>query len=125
MYRFKATVQITAIFLLGALCASPGSLLAEPQLKDPTAPPRTLVRGVAVAKPAEVLNLESILVGRDRRLAVINGSIVAEGDKVGSSRIVEISSDSVLVRRPGQAARLKLAATPDIRMPSDSGIDIR
>lgn len=47
---------------------------------------------------APLPSIGSILYGPDRRLAIVNGAIVGEGDAVGDRRIVRIDRDSVLLR---------------------------
>jgi hypothetical protein len=52
--------------------------------------------------------VSGILISSDRRLAVINGSVVGPGDKVGTRVIVRIESDAVVFRDPSGA---------DVRVP--------
>jgi hypothetical protein len=59
------------------------------------ATPRT---AVPLSDPMPAVN--SILVGPDRRLAVLDGSIVREGDVVGRRMVVRIESGAVVLREP-------------------------
>jgi hypothetical protein len=62
-----------------------------------------LVRPVAaVMKPltAPVPQVNSILVAPDRRLAVVAGEIVREGDAVGPRILIRIEPDAVVLREP-------------------------
>jgi MSHA biogenesis protein MshK len=77
-------------------------------LSDPTRP--SAYQNTAVGK--NNLRLESILFSASRRVAVINGKIVAEGDTIGRSKIIKISNDSVKINRDGQFKTLKLKRTP-------------
>jgi len=49
--------------------------------------------------------LESILVGLDRRFALIDGRIVEAGDVVRGARVVEITATAVLLRDEGGRLR--------------------
>lgn len=85
---------------LALLCAA--SVHAE--LGDPTRPPdykkqAELPRAAAAA--AEKWALTSVLISPRRRVAVVNGQAVQEGDTVGSSRIVRIRTSEVLLQRGG------------------------
>ena len=46
-----------------------------------------------------------------RKVAVINGNVVAEGDSIGSTKIIQIKSDSVTVNRDGKSKTLELKRT--------------
>jgi MSHA biogenesis protein MshK len=104
---------LLAVLLTWAALLSQAQAQAQPQ--DPTQPPQTLVGAVAIEKPSITLSLDSILIGDDRRVAVINGEVVGEGDSLADTRIVRIGSDNVLVRRAGESARLELPSAPEVR----------
>jgi hypothetical protein len=55
-----------------------------------------------VMKPlrAPVPQVNSILVAPDRRLAVVAGEIVREGDAVGPRVLIRIEPDAVVLREP-------------------------
>jgi hypothetical protein len=63
----------------------------------------------AAAAPPPDANVESILYGPDRRLAIVDGRIVTIGDYIGSSRIVDITQTAVIVV-DGRGGRAQLAA---------------
>jgi hypothetical protein len=57
--------------------------------------------------PLPVVN--SILVAPDRRLAVLDGVIVREGEAVGSRVLIRIEPDAVILREPsGHEVRVSL-----------------
>lgn len=56
--------------------------------------------------------LESTLVAPDRRVAVINGKLVSEGESVDGARVIEIRKLDVLVQTPTR--RMTLQLLPDI-----------
>jgi hypothetical protein len=56
-------------------------------------------------------DLRLILYAPGRRLAIINGRILALGDLVGAARIIDITTEAVLLRDPqGQTRKLVLGA---------------
>lgn len=78
-------------------------------LKDPTQP------GEYRAATKRVnLNLESILFSDTRRVAVINGKALQEGEKLGSARVLSIGKDVVRVQQQGKTYNLTLQR-PTIR----------
>jgi hypothetical protein len=53
--------------------------------------------------------VDSILIDQERRLAIIDGTIVAIGDNVGPRVVVQIERDGVVLREPsGLAVRVAL-----------------
>lgn len=117
MYKSGKPHCLASFLFLTFLWVVAAEVQAQPasRLKDPTAPPRTALGPMVVAKPAARLSLNSILIGPGRKVAVINGEIVGEGDTLAGARIMKISSGSVLVRAAGQASRLTLSVAPDVR----------
>jgi len=49
---------------------------------------------------APLPQVNSILVAPDRRLAVLDGAIVREGEKVGPRVLLKIEQDAVILREP-------------------------
>lgn len=86
------------VFLVASSCAS--------ALNDPTRP--SAYRPV---EGAQTLTLESVLVGNDRKIAVINGSVVTEGERVKGFAVIEIRKDSVKGRSNGKIVILNLDHT--------------
>lgn len=67
----------------------------------------------ATIEPEPDLIVGSILHSADRRLAVVNGTIVRTGDRVGSSTIVEIQPRAIVVESSRGARHLvELRASP-------------
>jgi hypothetical protein len=72
-----------------------------------SAPVASVKRLVPLRDPLPTV--ESILVSRDRRLAVVGGSIVKVGDTVGPRVVVQIESAAVVLREPsGYEIRIAL-----------------
>ena len=91
--------------------AQPPVRFAAPAVGQPTA--RTASRG---APPSDAVLgfdavLGTILYSPDRKLAIIDGRIVAPGDEIRGARIVDITATSVLLRDDqGRLRRLTLAS---------------
>jgi MSHA biogenesis protein MshK len=98
---------------LAVLC---GAALAQDGI-DPTRPPAVMTAPPAVAGAAPLPleraepQLQSILVSLrpgGRRIAVIDGKIVRQGQRVGDAVLVAIGSTEVVLRRAGKTQTLKL-----------------
>jgi MSHA biogenesis protein MshK len=103
---------------LAAVAALP--VPAQNALPDPTRPPAEVLapqgeRGApAVAVAAAGPQLQSVLVARrpgGRRLAVIDGTIVPLGGKVGGAVLVEVRESAVVLQRGKQKQVLKLVSS--------------
>lgn len=98
--------------LLASACAQ-GQALA-----DPTRPPASLITpqrtpdGAIVSAPVRAEpRLQSVLVSTragGRRIAVIDGKMVRQGQRVGDAVVVSISAREVVLRRGSQTQTLKL-----------------
>lgn len=80
-------------------------LVAPPAaaFSDPTQPAQYRAAAKRVA-----LKLESVLVSSTRKVAVINGQVVAEGETIGGARVVSIAKDKVRLRKSGKTISLTL-----------------
>ena len=106
-------VQVAACvlgFLLPVLCH------AE-DLPDPTRIPASIAApldaGVTVAPPA---GLQSIIISKTRRAAIIDGETVELGGKHGDARLVEVREGSVVLK--GAQGRQVLTLFPGVKMVS-------
>ena len=101
---------ISVALLLSLWATAPGAA-AEVVLKDPTRPLRAPAPGVVAADPAGPRpRLNSVLFGPDRRVAVIDGRRMTEGDSHGAVEVMTIHPDRVVVRQAG-VGRLVLKLT--------------
>jgi MSHA biogenesis protein MshK len=74
--------------------------LAAGALDDPMRPPTAAAPGSRKAGPVEPgFALTSTTIARERRVAVINGKSVAQGDSVGGAEVVEILPTQVRLRQ--------------------------
>jgi len=62
--------------------------------------------------PSSAWTLQSILSAADRRIAIINGTRVREGDRIGSARVVSIKSSRVILNTGKQTLTLQLLPAP-------------
>ncbi|GAA3955642.1 general secretion pathway protein GspB [Allohahella marinimesophila] len=131
-FRFRLrTLPSVGVLALGLMCipisqaaeAPPASKMIEGmEIQDPTRPlnwragPRA-ASSAAVARPKLAIN--SILISSARRLAIINGRSVAEGDTIEGVKVQRVSADGVRLSWQGQqwTARLSTAGGA-VRKPS-------
>jgi MSHA biogenesis protein MshK len=85
---------------------------------DPFRPPRQIEQPVVddAAKAPAGSRLESVLIGPDRRIAVINGQQYLEGDRIGNGRVLRISESEVVIRHPDRDEKLTMFAEGGKRM---------
>ena len=114
MFRPLATTSVqSGSVLLGVLLLSSGASVFSNsgELSDPTRPPLVAPAGSAAQQALPVLS--SVLIGIDRKLAVIDGKVLAEGDVSQGFRVQRIEPDRVVVSRAGRpAVTLLLDRTP-------------
>jgi MSHA biogenesis protein MshK len=102
--------SLPACLVAGFLASSAPTHAALGQsLSDPTRPPN--ISGAAgpqgdVEGPTTVL--QTILISPGRKLAVINGSVVALGGKVGDATLAGISESAVVLKYSDRTEVLKL-----------------
>lgn len=89
--------------------------------RDPTRPPPQKMASAPADSAVPPLALDSVVYSPTRRVAVINQSVVAEGDIFRADsvsppgRVLEISPDSVMIVRDGEKTRLHLPQSPEVR----------
>lgn len=67
------------------------------------------VKNTAVKKSVrKPLQLSSILIGKARKVAIINGRSLVVGDSIEDAKVVKISKDRVSLRRKGKTVNLML-----------------
>ncbi|MDP1997232.1 MAG: hypothetical protein Q8J90_08530, partial [Gallionella sp.] len=110
-----------ALFFLLVFYASPA--FAE-ELPDPTRPPASLTApvaapasGVPEIRPAR---LQSILISKTRRAAIIDGESVELGGKYGDAKLIEVNEGSIVLR--GAQGRQVMTLFPDVKITGKQGI---
>lgn len=109
----EAMTLLRTVLLAAALAGTP-AFAQEGSLPDPTRPPASVLSPVSpagqVAVPG-VPQVQSILVSLrpgGRRIAVLNGKTLRQGDRVGGAVLEAIEPTYVVLRRGSQKQILKL-----------------
>ncbi len=108
-------MKISLLLIALLLC---GPALGAGKLRDPTRPlfvPRPPgAAGAAGAAPAPVVLpvLQLVLTGADRRYAVIDGELLAEGDAIRGLTLKQILDDGVVLITPNGPRTLPLSVEP-------------
>ena len=78
-------------------------------MTDPTRPPIAVKQTAKTSKesPRTTL-LSAVLFSDDRRVAVIDGRVLREGDRVGDAVVTEIFADGVKLARGGHVQVMRL-----------------
>lgn len=106
--RFAGFVLQHGLLLLALNVVTP-LILAE-GMTDPTRPPEAfgLVRDATVAAVAAAPKLQSVLISRGRKIALINGQAFKLGDQFEEMEIVRISEREVVLRKGKELQTLKI-----------------
>lgn len=97
------------------------------ELVDPTRPPASLAApvaapasGVPEIRPAK---LQSILISKTRRAAIIDGESVELGGKYGDAKLIEVNEGSIVLR--SAQGRQVMTLFPDVKITGKQGIKIK
>ena len=87
----------------------------KPMLHDPTQPLATPARkpaaeAQAASPPPRLPQLQMVLISEQRRLAMIDDELVAEGESVKGVRVLSIRKEAVIIATPKGPRTLPLAA---------------
>lgn len=112
----KRMTKITAVLFGGFLTLAVAVVYAQPELADPTRPSGWRAVQEQGERVSEVpVRLDSILLSPWRRIAVINGHTLAEGESRDGLTLVKVSKSEVEVRVDGQTQRLQLESAAGVR----------
>lgn len=102
--------------VLGGLCMVCGAQLYAEELSDPTRPPTSIFAPADAAGNAKnsAAGLQSIIISKQRRAAIIDGVTVELGGKHGDSRLIEINEGNVVLS--GTHGRRVLTLFPDVKV---------
>ena len=110
MHSRCSMLTVSAVLLFGPLLTVGAELL-----RDPTRPYATPVvaatRGPAKARPA-TFSVSAILVSQKRRVAIVNGKRVSEGDQVDGATVVKILADRLRLNFHGKEITTRLLPDP-------------
>lgn len=83
-------------------------------LGDPMRPPALMGAASETAGTPGGMVLQSTIMSRGRRIAMIDGKSMNVGDRIGEARIMAINPDSVTLREGGASRVLKLNESVEI-----------
>jgi MSHA biogenesis protein MshK len=91
--------------------------LTSQSAQDPMRPPSWMSnRSAPVVINTDNLELQQILISTNRKLAIINESVVKEGEIIAGAKILKITKQWVKVKRQGRILTLKISpATKEYR----------
>jgi len=105
-----------AALLLALGASSAGQAALAQTLADPMRPPQISASEQAMVEaPQGASRLQSVLISPARRLAVIDGSVVALGGQVGGATVVAISETGVVLRKGDERETLSFPPGVQIR----------
>lgn len=111
------------VCLAGVVSVAGASAQALP---DPTRPPASLAHAQGesdgAAATSAVPALQSVIVGPNRKIAVINGQAVKLGDKYGEARVVKIDEAEVVLKNGDVLQTLKLFPSIEKKSAVDSAV---
>lgn len=84
-------------------------LSAQEQLRDPTRP--NFARPVEPAAARPVFEVTAIFISDRRRVAVVNGQLVAEGGSVDGATVTEVLPGSLRIQHLGREMTVRLMET--------------
>lgn len=93
------------------------------ELTDPTQPPARIAMPAVEPVAAEIkaAGLQSILIGKQRRAAIIDGETVELGGMHGAAKLIEVNEASVVMRGP--QGKQVLTLFPDVGItPEKNGV---
>ncbi|MDX1588772.1 MAG: hypothetical protein R3296_07515 [Oleiphilaceae bacterium] len=100
------------------LCGLAGVVSAE-SLRDPTRPPQSSADGPAQTAATPAMTLESILYSENRRVAVIDGVALREGQTLGEARVLRIHPKRVELQINQNNRTLRLDSGQSVRQSPD------
>jgi len=98
----------SVLLLLMLLMAAAFGVPQAFAISDPTRPSGYAAPAGGADKSGAALKLESVLIARDRRVAVINGKTCRVGDSINGARLVAIHADGAELVREGSRVVLPL-----------------
>ena len=119
--RAAAARPLFARATLVCLLSSVICPLAASELADPTQPPAGIYdmqgggQGAAtVTRPRANNGLQSVIISPQRRAAIINGTTVELGEKIGGAKLIEVNEGGVVLQ--GNRGKRMLALFPGVNL---------
>lgn len=106
-------VRYRGVLLMLALS---GACAYAEEMTDPTRPPAVIAVPVAAGAAAESqpAGLQSIIISKSRRAAIIDGETVELGGKHGDAKLIEVSEGAVVLQ--GAQGRQVLTLFPNVKI---------
>ncbi len=101
MHSRCSMLTVSAVLLFGPLLTEGAELL-----RDPTRP--YSATPVVMPASAKAFSVSAILVSQKRRVAIVNGQRVSEGDQVDGATVVEILADGLRLNLHGKEFTTRL-----------------
>ncbi len=101
-------VTVSAVLLFGPLLTDGAEVLRDPTRPYAVAPVVTTPTGVRAIAKATGFSVTAILVSQKRRVAIVNGKRVSEGDKVDGATVVKILADRLRLDLDGKEITTRL-----------------
>ena len=102
---------LVAVLFVGALFAAP--TIGASGIQDPTRPADYLYRG-STPQLEHGRVLQALLTSGERKIAIINGELLREGEQSQGIQVLKIDKHSVLIRNQ-QGKRQELVLTKNIK----------
>ena len=114
-------MHAVTIALFCAACAMVSIAVAEESLDDPTRPGSTHSASELRSSGPHELQLEGILQRNGHCIAIVDGRVIHEGDRIGNATIEEITLAAVRYSRDGHDHTIRLTRnTLHVRLLSTS-----
>ncbi len=116
------TTYLLVVVVLSLGFFGVGAIASAAELRDPMRPPPFALEKFRLAKLAKQpkpktaapkespkpLQLTSILISKDRRIAIIDDQMLAVGDRIRGARLVALTRESARLVRQGKVINLSL-----------------
>lgn len=112
MYKTIASTFVVLFFSVTACANVWANDINNIDVRDPTTPLGHVAMSAAGGSDAPTFSLNSILIGPQRKLAIINGATLREGQLVpgsGDVKVQRISAQAVVLQRADQTWVLRLS----------------
>ena len=111
----QATSRQHFCFLTAVFCLLFSAFCYAEELPDPTRPPASIAAPVVASSvEAAPAGLQSIIISKTRRAAIIDGETVELGGKHGDAKLIEVNEGSVILR--GAQGRQVMTLFPDVKI---------
>ena len=79
--------------------------------QDPMKPPGWMSRSVERTSTMQRLDLQQILKSENRKLAIINDTLVVEGQIIAGAKVIEIADSTVKIKYKGRSIVLTMTTS--------------